>query len=141
MDPSLSGIVASILCTVQAEALATVTTVQAVVASTSVDGRSNRKAESRVFSFRQNQFGIADTNPACYDAWFKDQFRCTKASFDVIVDSIESRWEGICDTIVVHVLRIEQICTILDTVAHFSFVTYLYFFHRFYLEQNLNFHI
>lgn len=44
------------------------------------------------FSIRQSQFSIAELDSRFDDGWFRDQFRCTKASFIKTYALIESDW-------------------------------------------------
>jgi hypothetical protein len=55
-----------------------------------IDGRSSRRARSR--RIRQSQFGIADSLQIYHNGWFRDQFRCSKISFDRICDMISENW-------------------------------------------------
>lgn len=57
-----------------------------------MDGRSQRSACLRKFSIRVSQFTIALENPVFNDGWFVDQFRCTRSSFDYILDIINKNW-------------------------------------------------
>jgi hypothetical protein len=63
------------------------------------DGRSTPRPRSRRFSIRQSQFGTADSDQIYHDGWFRDQFRCTKQSFDRICDMISDNWSGVNETI------------------------------------------
>jgi hypothetical protein len=67
--------------------------VVAVVASEyEKDGRSWKGPKSRRFACRTSQFSEADSNPIFDDGWFPETLRCTKASFNVIVEMIEKEW-------------------------------------------------
>ena len=57
-----------------------------------IDGRSNPRPRTRLFSIRQNQFVVAEADGRFSDGWFRDQFRCTKFSFNHICDLIDSSW-------------------------------------------------
>lgn len=81
---------------VQAAAMAVVAGFIATAGSyCTVDGRSSRRARSRRFSIRQSQFATADADEIYHDGWFRDQFRCTKQSFDRICDMISEEWSAI----------------------------------------------
>ena len=53
-----------------------------------IDGRRNRRSPIRKFSIRQSQFGVANSDEIYHNGWFRDQFRCTKTSFDRICEMI-----------------------------------------------------
>lgn len=56
------------------------------------DGRSHRRPASRRFSMRQSFFYVADNDSIFDEGWFRNQFRCSKASFDRICGMIEANW-------------------------------------------------
>jgi hypothetical protein len=57
-----------------------------------MDGRSDRSLAVRKFSIRLSQFDIALQNPVFDAGWFVDQFRCSRASFDFIVELVKRNW-------------------------------------------------
>ena len=59
------------------------------------DGRSSRASCSWCFSIRSSQFKQADANPVFDNGWFLETLRCTKASFNKIVDIIEQQWKAV----------------------------------------------
>ena len=58
------------------------------------DGRSWRRPPRRRFSIRRNQFALAASNPALFDGWFRDTFRCSWQSFEGIVSLVEAEWDS-----------------------------------------------
>ena len=63
------------------------------------DGRSNPTPRSRKFSIRQSQFPIAEQDSRFDERWYRDQFRCTKSSFDTISQLVKSEWLVVNDPI------------------------------------------
>ena len=91
---SRSTIVA--IATVQSDAMAAAAGALAVVElMIKKDGRSNRRSPSRRFAIRESQFATADREAVDHDGWFRDQFCCTKNSFDRICEMIEEHWSDI----------------------------------------------
>jgi hypothetical protein len=91
-----TNVVAAILASaaaVQASAEAIATTVR-TVANSQLDGRSFRTPRQRQFTIRRTQFTIAEQNESCNAAWYFDQFRCTRSSFDKVVNMIAQHWEA-----------------------------------------------
>ena len=86
-----SAVVAS-AASIHACAEAIAATVAKLV-TTRRDGRSNRAPPSRQFTIRRSQFTLAEQNASCNEAWYFDQFRCSKSSFDKFVDIITDHWE------------------------------------------------
>jgi hypothetical protein len=62
-----------------------------LVAAECSDGRSDANPCTKRFSSRVSQWGEVQLNPLFHQGWYLNQFRCTKATFDVIVQMI--RWE------------------------------------------------
>ena len=98
-SPLAAGL-AAVAAAAQGAAIAvSVAAVAACSASNANDGRSNRQAATRRFSIRQSQFAAADADVRFHDGWFRDQFRCNKASFDRICLLIEEHWLTVNDPI------------------------------------------
>ena len=57
-----------------------------------MDGRSFSTARDRQWNIRRSQFSLAENNPRSWKAWYFNQFRCSKHSFDKIVEMIEKNW-------------------------------------------------
>ena len=54
------------------------------------DGRSHRRPPARRFSKRRSFFSVADNDRIFVEGWLKNQFRCTKESFNTICEIIEN---------------------------------------------------
>ena len=61
------------------------------------DGRSFRRPIARRFSMRQSLFDVADSNRIFDEGWFRNQFRCSKGSFDQICTLIDDSWTACHD--------------------------------------------
>jgi len=85
-----------------AAALSIVQLITIALTNRKVDGRSNRKPAERLYSIRTNQFKIADGNSIYNDGWFHQKLRCTKTSFNSIVDTITNAWLQVHDNYPAH---------------------------------------
>ena len=75
-----------------AAAICTVHLVTLALTHSKVDGCSNRKPAERLYSIRSSQFKVADANSVYDDGWFHQTLRCTKSSFNTIVDTVTTAW-------------------------------------------------
>ena len=95
-----SSDIAATLSAIAASVQASVTAVTAACQllaqfESCVDGRSFRSEASKRWTIRESQFSEAIQDPSCHGAWFKDTFRCSKGSFDRIVDLAERNWASV----------------------------------------------
>jgi hypothetical protein len=63
----------------------------ALVAVTTVDGRSIRAPSSRRFAIRTDTWARVQEDPL-FEGWFKINLRCNKCSFETVVARIEDKW-------------------------------------------------
>jgi hypothetical protein len=63
----------------------------ATVVST-IDGRSWRQPASRRFSSRITPWHEVEEDPSFDDGWYRENFRCNRASFDAIAQIVEDHW-------------------------------------------------
>ena len=76
-----------------------------------VDGRSNRKPISQIFSIRSTTWIQARANPLM-EGWFKNNLRCSKHAFGLIVKKVEVKWLAVNNPI-----KQNTIFKIIDRVA------------------------
>ena len=55
---------------------------------------------------RRSLFAVADGDSVFDDGWFRNQFRCSKASFDCICSMVHQHWLSVNDPIGMNVVRI-----------------------------------
>lgn len=89
-----STVIASVVASVQASAKAVSASIRAATVS-GPDGRSFKTPSHRQWSIRTSQFPNAEQNQACWGGWYFTQFRCSKSSFDRIVELISENWHAV----------------------------------------------
>lgn len=70
-------------------AVAVSTTISAIVLE---DGRRHRSPPSRRYSSRISQWAEVQSKPYIYVGWYIEKFRCSRKSFDRIVELVQEQW-------------------------------------------------
>ena len=86
----LSAVIAATVAAVQSSTDIVVSSIRA--AMDELDNRSFRAPNCRQWTIPTTQFTIAEQDPVFWESWYVHQFRCSKSSFDQIVQMIETNW-------------------------------------------------
>jgi len=64
-----------------------------ILAASSADGRCFKRPRVRRFASRVSQWEEVQANNIFSNGWFRDEFRCSRGSFDKIEELISAHWE------------------------------------------------
>jgi hypothetical protein len=73
-------------------ACAAIVSIADVIVLSEMDGRSFRSPIERRFSVRNSTWHSVCSDPLLNLGWFKRELRCSRSTFDAIVDRIRQRW-------------------------------------------------